>query len=539
MSRRLTSRCTLFLVLGCFGVQAQGLPPPVYPPGNDRSVAKLHLGKALFWDEQMSSTNTVACGTCHIPSAGFSDPRVNQLPDSVHPGFDGILGNGDDVIGSFGVPSNLGNGTYVNEPFFGVRRQVTPRRTQPSLMSQYGIMLFWDGRADTVLRDPVTQQVLLAQGASLENQALGPFLNEVEMGHVGRTWADVIARVQTAVPLALASNIPNDLSNWISGRSYRDLFQLAFGTADVTPARIAMAIATYERELRPNQSPFDLGTMNAAATRGSVLFNSPITRCTPCHVAPFFTDNLFANTGVRPIAEDRGRAIVTGLPADEGAFRIPSLRNVALRAPFFHNGRFNTLREVIDFYDRGGDFAAPNLAITPMNLNAQQKNDLHEFMLALTDPRVAQELPPFDRPRLSSEDARMSSVFGVASPASSGVAPRAIAEEPARIALGTFTIGVDRAHGGIPVFLLLGLTPDPVGIQFQNLRIHLNPLGMVAGFMAGFTTGQGVSDGAFTMQLGVPNSPSLIGFAMHGQWLVADPVTNGWSMTEGFTVTMY
>ena len=266
-------------------VKAQGLPPVPFPPGNPQTTAKALLGKALFWDEQLSSTRTVACGTCHIPGGGTADPRTLSAGSlSMHPGLDASFGTPDDVGGSFGVPANDAGGQYLPSAF-GMSPQVTPRRTQGVIMAAYSPTLFWDGRASGEFRDPVTNAVLLPALAALESQALGPFLNEIEMGHAGRTLTDLLDRVNGVAPLAMATNLPATLDGFVNGRSYPDLFQAAFGTRDVTPARIAMALATYQRELVPDQSPFDLGTMDGFARAGEQVFRL-VGRCALCHVPP-------------------------------------------------------------------------------------------------------------------------------------------------------------------------------------------------------------------------------------------------------------
>ena len=107
--------------------------PPPAPPGNPVTPAKAQLGKVLFWDEQLSSTRTVSCGTCHIPAAGGDDPRSASGPLAVHPGPDGVFGGPDDVFGSPGVPLNQADGSYSWQASFGLLPQVTPRRTVSSL----------------------------------------------------------------------------------------------------------------------------------------------------------------------------------------------------------------------------------------------------------------------------------------------------------------------------------------------------------------------------------------------------------------------
>ena len=343
--------------------------PPLNPPGapaaNEVTAAKATLGKALFWDEQMSSTQTVACGTCHRPATGGSDPRtiVGNIR-SRNPGFDNVFNTNDDVFGSPGVPLNNQNGSYSLSNSFGLAEQVTGRKSPSYINAGYSVEgLFWDGRALDAFRDPITNAVLLPSFATLESQVLGPPLSSSEMAHGGRNWTQVAAQIAAAKPLALATNVPPSLAAWINGRTYPQLFEEAFGTAEVTPARIAMAIATHERTLFSDQTPLDKWSANiqpltAQEERGRSIFRSS---CTICHAGPVLSNQQFHNIGVRPVNEDLGRGAISGNSDDNGRFKTPNLRNVELHAPYMHNGRFATLEEVVEFYDRGGDFDAPNL----------------------------------------------------------------------------------------------------------------------------------------------------------------------------------
>ena len=227
------------------------------------------------------------------------------------------------------------------------------------------------------------------------------------MAHGGRDWNQVAAQISNSKPLALATNIPTALNTWIGGRTYQQLFEEVYGTADVTPAKIAMAIATHERTLFSDQTPWDKWAANIEPltpeeTMGRVFFAG--LQCNACHSDALFTDHNFHNIGVRPPNEDTGRGSQTGNPDDNGKFKNPTLRNVELHAPYMHDGRFATLEEVVEFYDRGGDHDAPNIdrnLIRPLNLAPEEKAALVAFMKRpMTDPRVRDELPPFDRPTL-------------------------------------------------------------------------------------------------------------------------------------------
>ena len=347
------------------------LNPPTAPAGNAVTEDKANLGKALFWDEQLSSTRTVSCATCHQPSAGGSDPR-SQLgnPASTHPGADGVMGTDDDIAGSPGVIANATDGSFGWSDFFQMAQQVTGRYAPTAINAGFVDELFWDGRASRQFRDPVTNAIILNTGAALESQAAGPPTSDVEMAHAGRDWTEIAERIAGSRPLALATNIPTALEGWINNRNYPALFAEAFGDDAVTPARIIMAIATYERTLLSNQASIDAFIANVpnALTpqqlRGLQVFNGP-GRCATCHGGNRFTDDDFHFLGVRPRAEDIGREAVTGNPNHRGRMKTPTLRNVSLKNEFMRNGSLGTLEEVIDFYVRGGDYETNQNAHRP------------------------------------------------------------------------------------------------------------------------------------------------------------------------------
>src|SRR5690606_38605755 len=161
--------------------------------------------------------------------------------------------------------------------------------------------------------------------------------------HAGRNWPQVAARIAASKPLALASNIPASLVAWIDGRTYPELFEEAFGTPEVTPSRIAMAIASHERHLITDRTPFDrwaagMGGLTADEAAGAILFFGK--QCNQCHSDSIFSDNFFHNIGVSPQTDDPGRGGITGEDFNIGEFKTPNLRNVELHAPYMHNGRF-------------------------------------------------------------------------------------------------------------------------------------------------------------------------------------------------------
>ena len=154
------------------GVPLAPLNPPPAPQANPITPAKTFLGKALFWDEQMSSTGTVACGTCHKPGAGGSDPRpLAAVAARANPGADGVYGNEDDVIGSPGIPLHFDDGTYGWNQHFNLDPQVTGRKSPPALNAAYPPELFWDGRAGRQFLEPDTGPLIIPNGGALENQS--------------------------------------------------------------------------------------------------------------------------------------------------------------------------------------------------------------------------------------------------------------------------------------------------------------------------------------------------------------------------------
>jgi cytochrome c peroxidase len=394
--------------------QAQGGPPPPPPPppqlqavpvpsANAVTEPKRLLGKLLFWDEQVSGNNTVACGTCHSTGKSGTDGRV-----AINPGPDLVTPSPDDVRGSFGVPHADVLGNPVQDPVFGFDRQVTRRAANAAVGAAYNPEVFWDGRAGTTFFNPETGALSIASGGALENQALGPILSSVEMGRDQRSWPDVAAQLARSEPLADATSVPADILPTVSAhKTYPELFQDAFGDIAITGERIAFAIATYERSLIPNQTPFDRfaagtqGALTAAQLRGWNFFGgSP---CAACHTPPLFTNNTYRNIGMRPTTEDTGREEVTLLDQDRGKFKVPTLRGVGLKTTFMHNGGLQTLQAVIAHYAPGapGIFLDNIDPILPVGVPPQVVPDLIDFLAnGLTDPRVAAQTFPFDQPTL-------------------------------------------------------------------------------------------------------------------------------------------
>lgn len=519
--------------------QPRGFPRVPVPAGNPITVAKTLLGKALFFEEQMSSSRTMACATCHIFSAGGSDPRADRS-DSIHPGLDGRVGTADDIHGSKGQINSLTSGKYQRSNSFGLREQVTGRRAPTVINAAFARRLFWDGRADEVFRGPITNQVVLNDDAALESQAVGPPVSDVEMCSVGDTWTEVMTRIKNARPLALATNIPAPLAAFIGTKSYPELFNVAFGTTAVTPKLIAFAIATYERTLISNQSAFDdfqrgnQNALNASQRRGFDLFRQ---RCDACHEGPLTTDHRFRNTGVRPIIEDNGRQGVTNQRDDRGKFKTPTIRNVELRAPYFHNGQMETLMDVVDFYNRGGDFNDnKNRQVQRLGWNRGQRQDVVNFMLALTDPRVRNETGPFTRPRLYTESNRIPTVFGDATDGSSGATPRVIAVQPPFVGSPGMTLGMNRGQPNAPALLLIDGVGNQAGVMVLGARIHV---GLSAGLIV-VSYGALNDRGYGSMVFPIPNNASLRGLPLFGQWVIVDSGLSGaLAATRAFSTRLF
>jgi len=508
--------------------RAQGGPPPLpalgpppIPVENPQTPAKIALGQVLFWDEQLSVTGTVACGTCHMPRAGGNEPRTSQPnPASVHPGADALFGTPDDIVGSMGVPSHDSTGLYQRSALFGVAPQVGTRQSQSAINAAYPTTLFWDGRAATTFNDPDTQTTLISNGGALENQALGPVVNTLEMAHAARSLADVSARITTLRPLRLSPSVPAALQSWIANRGYPALFNEVFGTAVVSPARIALAIASYERSLVANQTPHDLQGIGQPAMSQTELAGRQAfvqAGCARCHGGPLLSDNNFHYIGVRPGNADVGRFGVTGINADRGRMRTPPLRNVEITAPYMADGRLRTLEEVVDFYNRGGDFTAPNKdpRIVPLGLSAADRAAIVTFLRRpLTDVRARDETGVFVRPMLFSESPFVPQSVSVGTPGQGGLIPRLIATEAPLAGSNAFTIGVDFGRAQANVRAVLAVS-EPTEV------------GAAALLQQNFTLS---AAGAGSAHLNLPNDEALQGQTLYLRVFVEDAAASGgWS----------
>ncbi|MFI5348320.1 MAG: cytochrome-c peroxidase [Elusimicrobiota bacterium] len=241
----------------------------------------------------------------------------------------------------------------------GIRGQKGGRSAPTVLNSAYMEVQFWDGRAKT-----------------LEEQAKGPIQNPVEMGS---THEETVKRISQV-------------------KGYAPFFTAAFGDEKVDIDRVSKAIAAFERTVLTGNSPYDRWqagdktAMSEAAVRGHALFNkSTKGNCAICHDGFNFSDSDFHNIGVGMTAAkpDLGRFEITKADKDKGAFKTPTLRNLADTAPYMHDGSEKTLEEVVVFYDRGGN-KNPKLdgRIRPLGLTAAERADIVEFLKALNGDKV-------------------------------------------------------------------------------------------------------------------------------------------------------
>lgn len=310
-----------------------GLIEPDIPIGRPLTAGVVELGRVLFFEPRLSASGKTSCSSCHSPATAFADSKAASVKD------DGSL---------------------------------TDRRAQSVLNAGYLPTTMWDGKY-----------------RSLEEQVFDTFRPNGDMGQ----------HVDAAV-----AKIRDD-------GTYQAAFKRAFGSPIITAKGMAEAIAQFERSLTSGDSPFDRFLFNGERTalttdqvRGLQVFSSR-GGCLNCHDVfhpqfnplgggtAMFTDFRFHNLGVGykfGRFRDPGRFAITREPAEMGAFRTPSLRNVAERAPYMHDGSLQTLEEVVEFYDRGGTpnpYLSPS--IHPLFLSAEEKRVLVEFLRSLSDPEVA------------------------------------------------------------------------------------------------------------------------------------------------------
>ena len=314
---------------------------------NPLTLAKIELGRQLYFDARLSADNTVSCASCHHPQEGFSRHTATGV---------------------------------------GIAGQKGGRNSPISYNRILSDAQFWDGRA-----------------ASLEAQAVGPIQNPIEMGNTHEAAVATVKKID----------------------GYVMQFKKIFPDSGVTIDNIGKALAAFERTLVSGPAPYDYNEsykrfatlesedladlktdspelyaeyedlkrkvaaepMSESALRGQELFFSKRVGCSACHVGANLADEQYHNLGVGMSAKepDLGRFTETKVEKDKGAFKTPTIRNVALSAPYMHDGSQATLEEVVEHYNKGGD-KNPWLSdkIVPLKLTPQEKIDLVEFMRACT-----------------------------------------------------------------------------------------------------------------------------------------------------------
>lgn len=384
------------LMMSAAMAQPLGLPPVPIPADNPQTPEKIALGDKLFNDKRFSSTGDVACSKCHDPTKAFTDgPLVTS---------EGI----NKLTGTRNSP------TVINAAYFK--------------------LFFWDGRS-----------------IDLEDQAQHPMINPVEMGLVNH---DPVLKVVRTDP------------------DYVARFKKVFSKEgeQVTMKEVQQAIASFERTIIAGDSPFDRWhfggdekAVNEQVKRG---FNVFLTkgRCVSCHTMEqdyaLFTDNRFHNIGVgvnriqaeipqfapafltakasgadvdkavltNPKVSELGRFAVTESLDEIGSFKTSTLRNVAVTAPFMHDGSLATLRDVVEHYNNGGvtpkdapvnDFLSGG--IRPLNLSEEEMSDLVAFMEALTSPQFAAQKAASANPASCNVKTPTVAASSAATPASSSV----------------------------------------------------------------------------------------------------------------------
>lgn len=339
----------LAVAVGCNprGPEVIDVPEPaefatiLYPEDNPTTREGLALGRDLFFDPILSQDSTISCRSCHQPDLAFADGREKSI---------GIYGR----VGERNAPG-LANVGYLHQT------------------------LFWDGRAD-----------------DLESQALHPIAASAEMGG---DWPSVITKLRRH-------------------QDYWPRLKFAFGLSspgELNPDHVGMALAQFQRSLISSNSKYDRvnrkeDVFSEEEALGFALFfdlgddpegefaNLATGECAHCHTPPHFTNQRFFNNGLDEALDledfqDPGRGKISGSKYELGLFRSPSLRNVALTAPYMHDGRMKTLEEVVAHYNSGGRYAEnKNPNVRSLGLSTDQEQALVAFLKTLTDSSFVNNL---------------------------------------------------------------------------------------------------------------------------------------------------
>ncbi|MEZ5017681.1 MAG: cytochrome c peroxidase [Flavipsychrobacter sp.] len=304
--------------------------------GNTPTKEGVALGRMLFHEKMLSKDGSQSCASCHLQTHGFSDSATFSI------GVEGKRG-GRQAMAIFNTA------WHTNE-------------------------FFWDGRAHF-----------------LRHQSLMPIQDPLEMNET-------------------LENVINKLT---ASQTYRDQFLRAFGSNEITKERMSLAMEQFMNTIVSNQSKYDkykagTATLTASEERGRQLFFQEYNEflpaqsgadCAHCHSGFNFSNNLYMNNGLDPAGQqsDIGREKVTKDAKDRAKFKVTSLRNIALTAPYMHDGRFKTLEEVVDHYNNGIkksptlDLALDATTNTGLRLTAQDKADLVAFLKTLTDETLAKD----------------------------------------------------------------------------------------------------------------------------------------------------
>ncbi|AMJ66241.1 cytochrome-c peroxidase [Hymenobacter sp. PAMC 26628] len=319
---------------------------PLLPADNPLTVEGVDLGRHLFYEKTLSVDNSISCASCHRQSLAFTDGLAHAV---------------------------------------GVNGAKHPRSAMALSNLLWDPLLTWDGTS-----------------AGLETQARTPLTNDIEMH---QTLAASVAKLQ-AQP------------------AYVTRFAKAFGAGALTEDNMLKALSQFVRTLVSGNSRYDRyrrgdrSVLSADEVRGLQLFITHPTgtaigrggNCADCHAGDLQTNHLFVNNGLDRTFPDLGRAVPTGLASDQGKFRIPSLRNIALTGPYMHDGRFTTLEDVLAHYNEHIEYGSPNLDPNilngtnsplgigqPLGLTDTEKKQIVLFLRTLTDSTFIQD-PRFSQP---------------------------------------------------------------------------------------------------------------------------------------------
>jgi cytochrome c peroxidase len=529
------------------------LPPIQVPAQNPLTPEKIVLGKILFWDEQLSSDDSMACGTCHIPEFGGTDPRLPSAA-AINPGPDGLYATADDVRGSPGLVRQDSSGDFTPIGNFGLRKQATGRLANTTLGAAYHDNLFWDSRASTQFTDPETNQILMPYGGALESQAVVPIVSAVEMAGEGRTWQNVRQKLQNARPLRLASNLtPDVVAALQQNPTYPLLFTAAFGDPAISGQRIAYAIASYERTQIPDDTPWDrfmagqTAALTATQKTGWILFQGS-GRCSACHPDPLFQDEMSHVLGLRPVHEDYGLGAISNVSIEDGAFKTPTLRNAGLRPRLFHNGQSAALGDptqtsdpnsVQNIYLNGGGVDRTNLdpfllVLNQQGVTPQDMATILEFVrTGLTDARCAQGLPPFDHPQLRSMTVPPPQTFG--QNLAGAIEPFVIDTVPPHVGNTDWKLGLAAGFGNTLAYLGYGVQPMMPGIRFGGVPWNVDVLdGRLMQLL-----GNPGEPGHATWRLAIPNDNNLANLDLYFQlWALDALAPNGIATSQGERFTI-